>query len=188
MRRLTLLALAAGVLCGSGDVAAQGRVKQQGRAIVEFRSADVAAVAAYEYSQRNHAGAWLLIEFAVQSQKRIAIHRREISLVTPDERRVPIATQQQYLDDAEELNGLRQNALIWRRPLDSYFAVRTQPTLRFFSAPDGKVVHDSAASNQDEVPAGDLFFRSPDGRWPAGTYRLVLNHEKAKAELPITLQ
>ena len=38
------------------------------------------------------------------------------------------------------------------------------------------------------VATGDLLFKSPDGKWPAGTYNLVLNHDKARAELPITLQ
>jgi hypothetical protein len=60
-------------------------------------------------------------------------------------------------------------------------------TIRFFSAP-GAVIHDSVATNLGEVAAGDLFFRSPDGKWDAGTYRLVLNHEAATAQLPITLQ
>jgi hypothetical protein len=186
MRRLTALALGAVVLSASGYLSAQGRVKQQGRAIVEYHSPEVRAVAAYEYSQRNHSGAWVLIEFGVQAHKRIAIHRDEISLMTPDERKLPVATQAQFLEDHEELNRLLQNARIWRRPLDSYFVPKPLQTIRFFAAP-GQIVHDSAVSNQDEVAAGDLFFKSPNGRWEAGMYRLVLNHEHAKAELPIKL-
>lgn len=187
MRRLTALALTAAVLSVSGYLSAQGRVKLHGRAIAEYRSPEVAAVAAYEYSQRNHAGAWLLVEFGVQATKRIAVHRNEISLIAPDERMVPVATQEQFLEDHQELNRLLQNARIWRRPLDSYFVPQPLRTVRFFAAP-GQIVHDSAVSNLDEVAVGDLFFKSPDGRWEAGTYRLVLNHERAKAELPITLQ
>lgn len=187
MHRLTALALSVGILCTSGYLFAQGRVEQHGRATVEYRSPDVNAVAAYDYSQRNHDGPWLLIEFGVQAAKRIVIHRDHISLLGPDERRVPVATQQQFLEDHDELNKLLQNAQIWRRPFNSYFAVRPQQTIRFFSKPGG-IVHDSAVSNLDEVAVGDLFFKSPDGRWPAGTYRLVLDHEQAKAELPIRLE
>jgi hypothetical protein len=187
MRRFTPLALTVGLLCTAGSLSAQGRITQQGRAIVEYRSPEVTAVAAYEYSQHNHGGAWLLIEFAVQSSKRIAIHRDGISLLGADERRVPVATQQRFLDDQTDLTLLLQNARIWRRQLHSYFRTPPQQTIRFFSAA-GRVVHDSAVSNLDEVAAGDLLFESPDGRWEAGTYRLVLNHEQAKAELPITLE
>ena len=187
MRRLTALALTAAVLITSGALSAQGRIKQQGRAIVEYRSPEVTAVAAYEYSQRNHGGTWLLIEFGVQASKRIAIHRDEFSLVTPDERAVRLATQEQFLEDHQELTKLLQNAKIWRRPLHSYFRTPPQYTIRFFTTP-GSVVHNSAATNLDEVAAGDLFFKSATGRWEAGTYRLVLNHQQAKAELPITLE
>jgi len=74
----------------------------------------VKAVAAYEYSRRNHSGEWLLIEFAVQ-------------------------------------------------------------------------VHDSFVTNLDETAAGDLFFKSTGGGWPSGTYRLVVSHPDARAELPIEL-
>lgn len=187
MARL-LLTLALSIAASAFAVlSAQGKVQQHGRAIVQYRSSEVSAVASYEYSQRNHNGAWLLIEFAVQATQRIAVHRDQLTLLGPDERVYPMATQPQFLEDQQTLVGLLQNARVWRRPLDSYFVSRpAMMTIRFFSAPGG-VIHDSAVTNLDEVATGDLFFKSPDGKWSAGTYRLVLNHEKAKAELPISL-
>lgn len=180
---LTLVA-AVGV---SAVIFAQGRIKQHGRAIVEYRSEEVAAVASYEYSQRNHDGAWLLIELAVQAKERIVLHRHELTLVGPDGRSYPVATQPEFLEDHQALTALLQNASMWRRPFDSYFRSRTVKSIRFFSVP-GSVVSDSAISNLDEVASGDLLFKSPDARWSAGVYRLVLNHAQASAELPIRLQ
>ncbi|HVQ12835.1 MAG TPA: hypothetical protein VMS40_04560, partial [Vicinamibacterales bacterium] len=69
MSRLTIVALCMSLLFTAEFVSAQ-RVKQLGHAIVEFRSPDVKAVAAYEYSRRTHSGEWLLIELAVQATKR----------------------------------------------------------------------------------------------------------------------
>jgi hypothetical protein len=185
MSRLTIVALCAGLLLASEFVAAQ-RVKQLGHSIVEFRSPDVKAVAAYEYSRRNHSGEWLLIELAVQAQKRIAIERNQIALLTADERKIPLAMQQEFLDSHEMLNGLLQNAKIWRRPLSPYFTTRLVDTIRFFSYP-GRTVQDSFVTNPDEVAAGDLFFKSTGGGWASGAYRLVVSHPDAKAELPIEL-
>ena len=82
------------------------------------------------------------------------------------------------------INGLLQNAKVWRRSLDSYFTVRPMPTIRFFTYP-GRTVYDSFVTNPDETAAGDLFFRAAAGAWPAGNYRLVVAHPNAKAELPI---
>jgi hypothetical protein len=170
-------------------LSAQGRITQQGRAIVQYDSPQVKAVAAYEYSRRNHSGAWLLIQFAVLSKARIAVHRDQFSILTPgaDERRIPLATQEQFLDDQDAITQLLQNATVSRRPLDPYFTVRPVPTLRFFARP-GSLVHDSAVTNLDEAAAGDLFFKSPTGRWAPGTHRLVLNHPEAQAQLPIELE
>jgi hypothetical protein len=187
LRRSVILAVIVAVAVPMA-IAAQGRIKQHGRAIVEYRSEDVRAVASYEYAQRHHATPWLLIELAVMATHRIVIQRDELSLVGPDERRVAVATQQEFLDDHQTLTPQYQNAGMWRRPLDSYFPTRpTVNTIRFFAKP-GTVVMDSAVTNQDQVAMGDLLFKAPDGKWNAGTYRLVLNHPQAKAELPVELR
>ena len=170
-------------------VSAQGKVKQYGRATVEYRSDQVAVVANYDYSQRSHDTAWLLIGFAVQGRKSpIVIQRSDLSLQTPDERTIPVATQQMFLEDSKILTPLFQNASIWSRTLDDYFPSRpAQRTVTFFARP-GAIVQDSVSTHPDEVATGDLLFKAPDGKWPQGTYRLVLNHDKAKADLPINLE
>jgi hypothetical protein len=186
-RHLTIVALVAAVLGTSDYLLAQGRVKQHGRATVEYRSPEVMAVAGYEYSQANHAGAWLLIDVAVQTTDPQVITREQISLITPDERRVPLASHEQYLDDRSVLTQLYQNAKVLRRPLSGYFTSPLVATVRFFS-PGNQIIENTFVSHRDEIPAGELLFKSPDGAWPAGTYRLVLAHDKVKAELPIMLR
>jgi len=185
MSRLTIVTLCLSLLFAAEFVSAQ-RVKQLGRSIVEFTSPDVKAVAAYEYSRRNHAGEWLLVQMAVQAKKRIAIERDQINLLTADERTVPLGKQQDFLEGHEMLNNLLQNAAIWRRPLNPYFTTRTLGTIRFFAYP-GSIVQSSFVTNPDAAAAGDLFFKSTGGGWASGTYRLVLSHPDARAELPIEL-
>ena len=185
MNRLTIAALCVSLLFSAEFVSAQ-RVKQLGRSIVEFTSPEVKAVAAYEYSRRNHSGEWLLVELAVQAKKRIAIERSQVNLLTADERTIPLGKQEDFLEGHEMLNGLLQNAAIWRRPLNPYFTTRTVATIRFFAYP-GSIVQDSFVTNRDEVASGDLFFKSTGGGWSSGTYKLVLSHPVAKAELPIEL-
>src|SRR3954466_13828837 len=91
---LALLVVAAGVVAAS----AQGKVKQYGRATVEYRSEDVAVVANYDYSQKNHAGPWLLVSVAVQGLKKpIVIDRTDLTLQAPGGMTIPLATQQLFL-------------------------------------------------------------------------------------------
>jgi hypothetical protein len=186
MSRLTIAATCVGLLCASEFASAQ-RIKQLGNAIVEYSSPQVKAVVAYEYSRRNHSSAWVLVELAIQAQSRIVIDRSQISFITPDERSVPLATQQQFIDDHETLSPLLQNATVWRRPLSEYFTVRPASTIRFFSYP-GRIVQDSFVTNENEVASGDMFFRSSGAAWLKGAYRLIVSHPQAKVELPLELE
>jgi hypothetical protein len=187
MRRLALVMLFATLVHVTTFTQSRPRIRQHGRATVEYSTDTVKAVAAYEYSRRNHDGPWLLIEFAIVAKERIAIHRDQIGIIAAEGRRIPVSSQQMFLKDHDELNKLLQNAVVSRHPLDSYFVTRPQPTIRFFSFP-GAIVHDTFVTNQDEAAQGDLLFKSPDGTWKEGTYRLVVDHEHAKVELPISLQ
>ena len=48
--------------------------------------------------------------------------------------------------------------------------------------------YDEAYVDNDHVTQGPLYFRSPERGWPAGTYRLAIDNERAKAALPVTLK
>jgi hypothetical protein len=160
-----------------------------GRATIEYRHSGLGVVANYDYSQRNHSGPWLLIDVALGSADRFVLHRTNFRLVAPDGQRVPLASQQQGRDDMKNINLLIQNAKIHRQNLDSYFAQRDRhEAFNFFSLPFVRSISDEAIVDNDRVAQGPLLFRSPGGSWGEGTYRLVLTNDKAKAELPITLQ
>jgi hypothetical protein len=162
---------------------------KRGRATFEYRHQGLQVVANYDYSQKNHSGPWLLIDVALGSANRFVLNRRNFRLVTPDSQTIPLATQQQGEADSENINLLIQNAKIHRQNLDSYFSQRSRhEPIRFFSLPFSRSISDEAIVDNDRVAIGPLLFRSPTGGWKEGTLRLVLDNEKAKAELPITLQ
>jgi hypothetical protein len=187
MSRTRAIVVGFSLLLASGQlVAQQTRVTLEGRATVQVRGPEGNAVAAWDYSRTNHNGPWLLIEFAIQARKRVAVDRNQITLLTPKEEIVRLATQPQFLEDQQTLTRLLQNARVTRKPLDLFFTSPLQPTITFFSFP-GRVVHDSFVTNQDEVATGDLLFKSPTGRWASGTYRLNVNHPEARVQVPIEL-
>jgi hypothetical protein len=160
-----------------------------GRATIEYRHLGLGVVANYDYSQRNHSGPWLLIDAALGSADRFVLHRTNFRIITPAGQSIPLASQQQGRDDMENINLLIQNAKIHRKNLDSYFAQRDRlEPFNFFSLPFVRSISDEAIVDNDRVAQGPLLFRSPSGNWTEGTYRLVLTNDKAKAELPITLQ
>jgi hypothetical protein len=53
--------------------------------------------------------------------------------------------------------------------------------------PGDGIVRESLIPSEHGVAIGDLYFKSPTLRWESGTHRLVFEHEKGHAELPIRL-
>ena len=165
------------------------KVKKIGNAIREYKDDRIQAVVAYEYSNRHHDGAWLLVDAAVRTTDRLVYHRGDFTLVTPDEKTVPLANQARFIDDAQQINRIRQNALVWARSLDPYFTDKNNgQKFQLFALPGEGVVTDSIATEQYGASFLTLYFASPSDGWPAGTYQLKIDNGKAGAVIPIELK
>ena len=164
--------------------------KPNGRATVEYRDEKVQAVAIYDYSQRNHDGAWLLVQIGVALRERGEVKRDSFTVVMPGGRVVPLATQEQFLADSAKITKLRQNARIFQREVLPYFPKSADGEfIRWFALPgEGTVRNPAIVPSEHGVVIGDLFFKSPTLRWDSGTYRLVFGNDKGHAELPIRLE
>jgi len=164
--------------------------KPNGRATVEYKDEKVQAVAIYDYSQRNHDGAWLLVQIGVALRERGEVRRDSFSVTMPGGRSVPLATQEQFLDDSQQITKLRQNAKIFERPVLIYFPKSADgESIHWFALPgEGTVRNPAIVPSEHGVVIGNLYFKSPTLRWDAGTYRLVFNNDKGHAELPIRLE
>jgi hypothetical protein len=193
-RFATVLLLAAGATLSASQRGAADNAfphtKPNGRATVEYKDEKVQAVAIYDYSQRNHDGAWLLVQVGVALRERGAVKRESFSVVMPGGRTVPLATQEQFLADSPQITKLRQNAKIFERPVLTYFPKSADGEfIRWFALPGEGTVRDPAiVPSEHGVVIGNLYFRSPTLRWDDGTYRLVFDNDKGHAELPIRLE
>jgi len=76
-----------------------------------------------------------------------------------------------------------------RDDLRGYFTGESEEPLPFFMTRALKLLpYDEAIVDNDHMTQGPLYFRSSEERWPAGTYRLTIDNERAKAALPVTLK
>jgi len=190
--RLSVLSLILGV--GSPGVAAAQNehfpnTKEWGRAAIQYRDGQLHLVAAYYYSQIEHDSRWMMIETAFTTEELSTIPRSAFHLLTPDDRRVELATQRDFNADHPRVRQLVQNANLSRHDVISYFnrRGRVEP-FRFFTVPSGRTVQEDVQADQFRGASGDLFFQAPLGSWPAGIYTLVLEHEQMRAAVPIELR
>jgi hypothetical protein len=179
--------MAAGTAIAQEEFSSANRMR--GQAAVEFSDSKIHIVAAYYYSQRNHDSRWLLVEAAVSATEPGTIARTDIALRTPQGREIALATQRRVGEDVNRIEQLLQNARVVSHNVASYFVQRDRPeSMKLFTLPFGGVVHDSFVVDRDHVAVGPLFFESPTGAWPDGTYALIVRHETGSAELPINLE
>ena len=194
MFRLVAAVLVAGVALSAAqrptDDSAFPRTKFHGRATVLYEDERVRAVAIYDYSQRHHDRAWLLVQFGFALNEPAVVRRESIYIITPGGGNVPLATQQQFLAaDTAQILQLRQNVGIFRRHIENYFPTTLGRNRMQWVALPGELVRDPLIiPTRDNIATGDLYFKSPTMRWEAGTHRLVFAHEKGHAELPILLE
>ena len=161
--------------------------KQRGSATVEYSHDGLKVVINYNYSQTKHEGPWLIVDLAASSRRSFVLRPQHVSLVTPDGRIVALAERRNVL--ADWMNTGSRNAVVVRDDLRGYFRGEPEEILPFFITRQLKVMpYDEAIVDNDHMTHGPLYFRSPEGRWPTGTYRLTIDHEAAKAALPVTLK
>ena len=196
MKRLVIATLIAATLVAVTSTQAQQKefsfryIKQNGRATPEYFHQGLHVVVNFDYSQRNHKSAWLLIDLAAASTRRFVLHKADLKLLTPGGRDLMVAPQQTVIADSAALTMLLQNAGIWRRDLRTYFPQReTLEPIKFQITPPGTgTTSDESVVDNDRVATGPVLFKTPEGSWNAGTYRFEVNTEAGTAALPIRLE
>ena len=166
--------------------------RPNGRATPEYKDNGLHVVVNYDCAQRNHKTRWLLIDLAIASTQSFILHRKDITLVTPDGRRLPVAPQEELVEDSAGISAVLQNARVCRHDLTSYFFQRSgvpNEQIRFQAFPPGeRTVSSEVTVDSDHVTGGQLLLKTPSGSWAAGTYRLEVNTDAGLAALPIKLE
>jgi len=166
--------------------------RPNGRATPEYHQNGLHVVVNYDCAQRNHKTRWLLLDLAIASTQSFILHRKDITLLTPDGRQVPVASQEEIVEDSAGISSVLQNARVCRHDLTSYFFQRSgvpNEQIRFQAFPPGeRTVSNEVTVDRDHVTLGQLLLRTPAGSWDAGTYRLEVNTDAGLAALPIKLE
>jgi len=186
---MTLIGVAvSGILApASAQNALFPHTKQWRPATVEYSHEGLKVVINYNYSQTNHDTSWLIIDLAASSGRPFVLRPEHVTLVTPDGGIVALAKRGVVLADWG--NTRSHIAVAMRDELRGYFTGETEEILPFFVIRHLKLMpYDEAIVDNNHMTQGPLYFRSPEGRWPAGTYRFTIDHEHAKAALPVTLK
>jgi hypothetical protein len=160
-----------------------------GSAVSEYDDGRAQVIAAYYYSQVQHAGPWLLVELGFRTRSRDVLRRDHIEIETPSGDIVALSGQRRWGADPTRAVRLLQQVTPSRHQVRPYFGGAGINRLRFFSRPqDGYTVVDLEDSFWDPVLIGDLLFESTTGAWEAGRHVLSIGYGRGVAALPLDLR
>lgn len=183
-----LVCVAAWAMLWQAHTRAGSRTIALGRAQVAYWGDAVQLAAGYNYSQNNHDGRWLFVEVALMTTQVHTMPRDAFTLELPNGERRPLASHREWAGDYPAIRRLLQNAQPQRLPLRDLLNAPNTTRVQLFAPPFQGVSMSAFGTDQYAVVLTDLFFDAADGRWPAGTYHLVLSHDGVLARVPIQLR
>ncbi len=208
MRKIQLLMLCLSTVvistCSTSSERVDGGVRETSRYSVVYEGPELQATVRHYQAEKDLGGDWLILVAHLRGTHSggiTTIHRRDISVRTPDGRRLPLITQAEFREAYREIHSRVRRAVSSSAPLSGYgedylsssaplsgYGEDYRPCDRWFLAePVGGFAQDEVAINTFEVCWGPLVFQVPGGVQP-GRWRLVIELEESTADIPFELE
>jgi len=186
---LVVVAVIGLVGCSSAKPTDDPGVDRMGKYILMHKGPEVEVVVGYRHAQNSLGSEWLLLEMAMTSPvgQTATIERKNVSVRTPAEVTIPLATQTEFNQDYGTLQSFLRAADVVRDPMD-YWQPRTESCLiRFFVVPTEGVSFDEVTLNFLRACQGRFLFKIPGGV-QAGRYVLNIDLTENEIRIPITFE
>jgi hypothetical protein len=191
---LAAAAVAASVLLALVSAAegpdAKPEIRRLGKTVSQYRDGLIRVVVSTRYANTHLDRSWIPIEvcLSAESGKPVAISREDVSLVAENGAVMPLPTQKAMSIEVPDVRHVLDTARLTREPLTGYFPwADFEERLRFFTVPGEGTVLEEEVATHSRVLIGYLFFRSPTGSWPAGSYQLAIRNPDLNVRLPFRL-
>ena len=200
MRNAALLVIGVGLAtvvagCGSSssggsssNSSAQPSVAKVGRTQVRTIGADLTGVVSYKFANSSLGDEWLFIDVALTSERSEAteVKQSNISVRTPDGRRIQLPTQKEFIDAYPQLQSAVRRAEIASEPLEATRGGKRECFLNFLRLPGTGTTREAIWINQRELCVGMLAFPVKGGIQP-GRWKLIIELEESSLEIPFDL-
>ena len=176
--------------CSTGSGRMDGGVRKTSRYSVVYEGPEIQATVRHYQAERDLGGEWLILVAHLRgahSSGITKIHRRDISVRTPDGRRLPLITQAEFREAYHEIHSRVRRAVSSSAPLSMYDEDRRLCDRWFLEEPVGGFAQDEIAISTFEECWGPLVFKVTGGVQP-GRWRLVIEFEESTADIPFHLE
>ncbi len=163
-------------------------VTQVGRTQVRTVGADLEGIVSYKFADSSLGDEWLIIDVALTGQRSesIEVELSDVSVRTPDGRRIPLPTQKEFIDAYPQLQSMLRRAAVASEPLQATRGDKRECVLNFLRIPGTGSTRDAIWVNQRELCIGMLVFPVAGGVQP-GRWKLIIELEESSLEIPFDL-
>lgn len=160
------------------------------RNAVVYEGPEMVAAVAYRQGKKIVAEEWLILAVELTSPRGSGptiVDRDDISVFTPDGRRLPLASQEEFISNLNRLRIPTEQTLQFL-PLLYRVEPSRMPGERWFYAVNApNVGFDEIPMNSSQNFWGPLIFSVPGGVQP-GRWRLVFELEESRPDIPFTIE
>ncbi len=176
--------------CSTGSSTVEEGTRELSRYSVLYEGPELEAVVRTRQAQHDIGEEWLILVAHLRgahSSGITEIHRKDISVRTPDGRRLPLISQDEFREVYREIHSRVRRATESSAPLSTYRRDLRLCDRWFLVEPTGGFAQDEIAISTFEECWGPLVFAVPGGVQP-GRWRLVIELEESRADIPFELE
>lgn len=166
----------------------QPSITQVGRTQVRTVGADLTGVVSYKFADASLGDDWMIIDVALTGERNdsIEVKLADVSVRTPDGRRIPLPTQKEFIDAYPQLQSMLRRAAVASEPLEATRGGKRPCDLNFLRIPGTGSTRDAIWINQNQLCVGMLAFPVQGGIQP-GRWKLIIELEESSLEIPFDL-
>lgn len=182
----TVMVLALGA---AGSVAAQDiEVSQEGKWRIWYTSPDLRAELIYHWAAKHLGDEWILLKLSIAGGRGgvTSVTRSKVRLRTPGGEMLDLPTESEFRQVRGSMSMAFRQENAWG-PADARFATTMRRAEEWFYSPRGQTIHRETVNPSPFLYcSGPVVFQVPGGV-QAGTWKLVIDLEEMRAEIPFVL-
>ena len=156
---------------------------------VLYEGPELAATVSYLQGKKSVAEEWLVLAVELTNPRGagpVDLHRDDISIRTPDGRRIELVDKQDYFKNYARLQIPVDRTLDYLPLLYLYQPSRAPCGRWFLEAAPQRISFDEINLSSARTCSGPLVFKVPDGVQP-GRWRLVFELEESRPDIPFVI-
>ena len=151
---------------------------------------ELAVALGFYQATRSIGNEWLIVAVELTASAgsgRSIVNQSDISMITPDGRRLPLVTQEEFRENFAEIRVALERSLR-SLPILGRYDRSQMPCERWFLVdPFGGFAYEEVPVNTFQLCSGPLVFKIIGGIQP-GRWRLIIELEESRVDIPFELE